>query len=149
MNKERLTQLAEWLDAGAPHVVFDMGTGNEPVSDVLHSLEEEGDEDRYDAIIYENDKKGLGDCGTVCCIAGYAVQAFGTEEQKNKHYWINTMEDALDLLDLPRRHVSTHIGHALFDFALAPADCTPQQAAQAVRNCIANGGEGDPWEEVE
>jgi len=38
MNNERLEQMAEWLEDGAPHVVFGMHTGNEPVDEVLKEL---------------------------------------------------------------------------------------------------------------
>lgn len=57
MNRERLIELAEWLEAGAPHKdgvdKFDMEVG----------------------IAYSS-------CGTACCIAGAATQFFGGERGK-------------------------------------------------------------------
>lgn len=61
MNRENLTKLAEWLEAGAPHerLVFDMETG------ITFYVAEEFDPNE------------LATCGASCCIAGAAIEFFG------------------------------------------------------------------------
>jgi hypothetical protein len=54
MNKRRLAAIARWLEAGAPHKKGVIGF----------------------------DMKNVGTCGTTCCIAGAAIQFFGTKEEK-------------------------------------------------------------------
>lgn len=153
MNIERLTQMAEWLEAGAPHVVFNMAHGREAVDAFLDDLDldDYGSEEEYNMITEERDTKGLGKCGTVCCIAGYAVEAYGSDEQKAEEHmsWERVKNIAMRAFDLPENRYDHFMGHDLFDPGLAPDNCTPQQAAQAVRNCIANDGIGNPWVGVE
>lgn len=61
MNVERLTRLAEWLEAGAPHerIKFDMTSG------ILVSVTEGFDPSKPSA------------CNTSCCIAGATVEFYG------------------------------------------------------------------------
>lgn len=58
MNKERLTQVAEWLEAGAPERKFNMNR--------LLNISETTDTVNW--------------CGTECCIAGYVVTKFAPED---------------------------------------------------------------------
>lgn len=69
MNTERLEEIARWLEGGAPHagVTFKMNTG---ISLDLSSLEE---------LSVPAAAEAVNSCGTACCIAGAAVQFFGTD----------------------------------------------------------------------
>lgn len=149
MNIERLTEMADWLEAGAPHVVFRMDHGRETVDAILEDFDlyDYGSTEEYNMITEERDTKGLGKCGTVCCIAGYAVEAYGSDAQRAEEYmsWKHVKNIAMEAFDLPVSEYINHMGHDLFDPDLAPDNCTPQQAARAVRNCIASGGIGNPW----
>lgn len=154
MNLGNLEQLAQWLEAGAPHVMFNMNVGRLRGDVAL----EEG-LPHYNATTY-NFTSGVGDCGTVCCIAGYAAHAasnfmpLSKEEEEN---WLETREKALEFLGLPRREPapgsirdfdgSDFFGHALFSNDEAPHDTTPQEAAIAVREVMA-GNHDDPWRKV-
>lgn len=146
MNIERLEQMAQWLEDGAPHVVFNMEYGGTQIGKFIDY--EESDVD-YPDVVLERDAKGLGDCGSICCIAGYAVAQYKGNRylQKLNGHWEAISRLALDILDLPSGQTTgdPYMGHDLFDPNLAPHDCTPQQAAQAVRNVIAGK---EPWEGV-
>lgn len=132
MNIEKMTELAEWLEKGAPHVRFDMRSGIE---------------------IDHTSVVGQGECGSVCCIAGFAVQmtkgSFKINYRHGSPPWWEVRDRALEILGLPRTdEYDRHIGHALFDFKMAPKNCTPQQAAQAVRRMISNPRTRNPWKYV-
>lgn len=133
MNIEKLNELAKWLDQGAPHIVFNMNHGQIRLDDLGAPDNLDGD---YDLSIKIAKSKGLGDCGTVCCIAGYAAFL----ENKIHFDWPGTRNTALRIFDLPRN--GEYMGHDLFDQDLAPEDCTPEQAAVAVRRVIAGK---EPW----
>jgi hypothetical protein len=141
MHIERLTELAEWLEAGAPHkngvVAFDMNVG------VAHN-----------------------GCGTVCCIAGAAVQFFsplasdyasdaedsydqavlendynnGEATLASQCDFLRVGRDAQALLGLDLETAealfkpeSEHWGEAIWD------EITPMKAARVVRHLIATG----------
>lgn len=105
MNIERLTTLAEWLEAGAPHkrIKFDMSNGL-----VYYGLRSNDDGEPPDAEYVVNH------CRTSCCIAGAAVQFFNTParllEQEWDHSgyaegtetigWLRVSLEAAELLDL-------------------------------------------------
>jgi len=132
MNIENMTKLRDWLAAGAPHVRFDMDTG---------VTIEEG--------------SGVGDCGTVCCIAGAAalmsvnggVIVKDYDDVANELHveggeadWFKVEYAARHWLELPDNN--GRYGHDLFDPELAPDGCTPAQAAEAVTR-VMNGEQ--PW----
>lgn len=133
MNMDNLEQLAQWLEAGAPHVVFNM-------SYYIAELDEVGTDYEERAFRIESDQKGLGDCGTVCCIAGYAAKMKCKKTANSS--WPETRDAAINILGLEHKHDAGGMGHDLFDPDLAPSNCTPQQAAAAVRRVMA--GE-EPW----
>jgi len=139
MNIDKMTQLAIWLEAGAPHIIFNMREG----IDVDH-------QERIPEII--KDQVGPGECGTTCCIAGYAVSLernkFTLKYADNAEVWCDVRDQALKILGLTHQKNENHMGHALFNFRLAPDRCTPQQAAQAVRRMISNPRTRNPWKYV-
>ena len=116
----KLEELAHWLEAGAPHIIFDMNQS-------MEVIEEDPDQERFP--LY---------CGTMCCIAGYACIL----DDIRATPWPNTRDHALRILGLPDD--GSFYGHPLFNPELAPEDCTPQQAAVAVRKVIADP-ECNPW----
>lgn len=128
MNAERLTQLAEHMEANAPLAVFDMLTYSTPVSSRDNN-----------AWGLEAEQKLLGDCGTVCCLAGYTVLL--NKQDLNQFVAIRKVSQiAMYFLGLTPNN--PNYGHDLFSPTLAPEFCTPAQAAVAVRNVIAGK---DPW----
>jgi len=153
-NIPHLTQLAEWLEAGAPHTYFSMDIGicaatDDAVSSVsLHYTLE-------DALI-GTAELAKPDCGSVCCIAGAAHlmsiagpgEVFPSPSAQRERVgedhvpWAETMEAALAYLGLVDEG-TTHMGHPLFSHRLAPHPCSPAQAAVAVRRVIAGK---EPWE---
>lgn len=141
MSHENLTKLHNWLMAGAPHVAFNMDYGLLNVDSLSHSS-------RRTIREVELNKPGVGDCGTVCCIAGAAYQmatdSLGKVPRAAAELltWGEIQNKAAEWLGLTLD--DEHTFHPLFDPNLAPDDCTPQQAAEAVQNVM----EGkDPWPE--
>jgi hypothetical protein len=149
MNLENLEKLAQWLEAGAPHVIFDMNVGVCPLTD----------QDVYDQTDYLTLQEYIDahpnptpDCGTACCMAGAAYlmsqapegQLFPSLEAQAKMttLWTSIRNTAADFLGLHISQERWWVGHELFDQSLAPNNCTPAQAAAAVRRVMA--GEA-PW----
>ncbi len=141
-NIENLKRLKGWLEAGAPHASFNM----------------------HEGLIVTTDDADP-ECGTVCCIAGAAkLMAHAKEGEvfpplkkqveltmSGGAWWDEVRDEALRFLGLEHQ-ATPHpnggpkwYGHPLFSTDLAPAKCTPKQAAQAVQNVI-DGKE--PWEGV-
>lgn len=71
MNVQRLTKIAEWLEAGAPHVGIVTGFDMQN-------------------FIREGDAIGTNECGTSCCIAGAAVQF--KQQREHRRRYRNTSE---------------------------------------------------------
>lgn len=117
MNRELLTQIAKWLEAGAPHV---RGI------------------DRFDMnrFVYTQEQ-GSNSCGTSCCIAGAAEQF----NRVNKglppfaNLEMDDMENTKELLGL-----SPEVGKQLF---YAPGydikAILPHQAAITIRHLLYTG----------
>jgi hypothetical protein len=115
MNKERLTQVAEWLEAGAPERRFNMN----------RLLDTETTTDRTNW------------CGTECCIAGYVVTRFWPEDvvMAEKDGSADTL--AGEILDL-----EPEMADRLFYPRNTVEDwsaITPEQAALVVRNLLQHG----------
>lgn len=119
MNKERLTQVAEWLEAGAPERRFNMN--------------------RLLDISFATDTTNW--CGTECCIAGYVVTRFAPEDVVMMEQNSNADYFAGELLDLEPEKADQLFypkdSHArqLEDWSAI----TPQQAATVVRNLVETG----------
>lgn len=135
MNTENCNQLLAWLDAGAPHAVFHMNSTNIRVAAMDH-------DQISDYTLDQQKTKGIGPCGTACCIAGAAVgMAHGDISKPLPPYsWVGLQVEALEFLEL-ERNCQDH-GHNLFNPYLCPEDCTPDQAAEALRRVMR--GE-EPW----
>ncbi len=161
MNIENLKQLKDWLMAGAPHVILNMNVGILDIDDV-HTISLDAEKENF----LQNQVASKSDCGTICCIAGAAHMMSHAEDGEifpsitkqndillTKGTWGATRDAALSWLGLERQYftpsedvfLAGHFGHKLFENDLAPANCTPHQAAQAVQNVI-DGKE--PWEGI-
>lgn len=148
MHVENLLELKAWLDDGAPHVVFDMDTGVLPVKYAKRSVEQQrGVHSKgVKSIKRQMKTKGIGACGTACCIAGYAyILAVGEKKACAESEWYRISSKALEYLGLP--YGCTEYGHDLFSPDLAPKGCTPAQASKAVQNVIDNPNV-NPWKGV-
>ena len=142
MNIDRLSTLADWLEDGAPGVAFNMFTFRHTIGTVLGP---EGDPCDAPMIKRQVAAKGLSLSDICCGLDGATVQLFLPEYPVSQSQDYGQLQDlALNLLGLPRmRKGSTwDCGHDLFDPSHAPPDCSPEQAAKAVRRLIAGQ---DPW----
>lgn len=138
MNIDRLTKLAEWLEAGAPHerIRFDMREG------IAFDPEQFSPRD-------------LANCGTSCCLAGAAVQFFGSAQRLSDdgalwgHFsgvpklgWPDVRDEAMELLNLESPvadDLFQPIGVADFDDEYLWFFNDPARAAATVRKLIATG----------
>jgi hypothetical protein len=126
MNKERLEEVAQWLEAGAPERKFNMGT--------LLIDEETGSANN-------------NWCGTECCIAGYVVTRYIPQEvdfdriEEDATKLLGLKESVSDALFYPKV-LSSGIDATDMDWE----DITHIQAAQAVRNVMKHNN--PLWEEI-
>lgn len=156
-NIENLTKLRDWLLDGAPHIVLDMNVGVSDWENVVDEVAEYQDNgltvDEYKSVILR-DQPGKGDCGTICCIAGAAslmsltpdgsFPPMPVQEENMYNNWFMTRNMAMKWLDVHDN--DDWYGNELFSSELAPENCTPAQAAQAVQNVI----DGLPaWQGIE
>jgi hypothetical protein len=128
MNIERLTEVAEWLEAGAPERKFDMRTFFD-----------------FDA------KQPQNWCGTSCCIGGYVLSKYVYDNPIDYFESVDSDEvqagNALGLTQEQWRAL-----FFIYDMKTSIAyraswkDVTPAQAAKAVRNLIATGDTN--WPEI-
>ena len=123
MNKERLEEVAQWLEAGAPERKFNMN--------------------RLLNVETGSAKKNW--CGTECCIAGYVVTRYIPQDVN-----LGQIEkDARDLLGLDYDLSDTLFYPKVLgseDSVGNWKDITPAQAAQAVRNVMKHNN--PLWEEI-
>lgn len=125
MNHKNLNSLIDWLERGAPEVVFSMNYG-------LRTLDEATDYDggfEFELPQSELNKFESRSCGSVCCIAGAAAQFDGVPVE-NDYDWNQIQSRALKYLGLPPTSVWML---PVFDPDYAPEACTPKQAAQALK----------------
>lgn len=117
MNITRLTTIAEWLEAGAPHRDgvggFDMRTFLNP----------------------------LNDCGTTCCIAGAAIQFFGDQSAREVlsrgRFVAPTATAILGLSEGSAK--SLFFGFAINGDIIDLREVTVAWAARCIRKLIATG----------
>lgn len=127
MHVAHLEEIAEWLEAGAPHKAnvegFDIFVGVYAIS------------------------KNRNYCGTICCIAGAATQFFNDKEGILRQQarsnacreadWSDVFDEAQKILDLDRDQA-----HQLFEpnggYDLSDYN-DPARAARVIRNFIATG----------
>lgn len=130
MNKERLEQVEQWLLAGAPERVFDMG--------------------RLVDVPYEHENNW---CGTSCCIAGYVFSqevAFDPEYHGYNFMGFGNVEPvaakALGLDEEVAERLFYIQDRKGWQYDGDWGDVTADHAAQAVRNVIVHG---EPlWENI-
>lgn len=167
MNDERLEKIAQWLESGAPEVAFDMSEGLAE-GRYFDDIYDHRGTSRLTAIAARNDRPEP-ECGTVCCIAGAAYlmskapegrvfpspevqlelmterdcgEECETPEDYARHGdWMRVETSARDWLEPTDFHEQVMLMR-LFNSAIAPEECTPAQAAEAVRRLMAGQ---DPW----
>jgi hypothetical protein len=130
MNIERLEQVEQWLLAGAPERLFNMGT----LVDVP----------------YEHKNNW---CGTSCCIAGYVFSQEVPFDRNTHNSGFNGFGDvepvaakALGLDEKVAERLFYIMNRGGFQYDGDWADVTADHAAQAVRNVIEHG---EPlWENI-
>jgi hypothetical protein len=142
MNVKNMNKVIAWLEAGAPHAYFDMDYGVQQPND----FEFFGN---YTAYKNVEEKEN---CGTVCCIAGAAALMDYAEEIDYKGVfpkispemrWQEVEKRALKYLGLPKD--CADFGNELFSPEYAPENCTPQEAAEAMKRVM----KGEyPWPEA-
>ena len=116
MNKERLTEVALWLEAGAPERKFNMNR-------------------------FLNTDTTNG-CGTECCIAGYAVTKYAPEQVISAEMYGTADDLARDLLGLSNEdagqlfYAKSPLGYS---YTGHWEDISPYDAAIVVRNFIKTG----------
>jgi len=132
MNIERLTELAEWLERGAPEqkgvTKFDMGDficleEYKTHTDMWEKYKE-GALDEADSILRR--------CGTACCIAGAAVMFYSKHPALSRLQY-NEADDGRDLLDLTAEQSNRLFFPRNLDLI------TPSWAARCIRKLIETG----------
>lgn len=119
MNKERLTEVALWLEAGAPERKFNMN--------------------RLLDISFTTDTTNW--CGTECCIAGYVVTRFAPEDVVMVEKNGSADHLAGELLDL-EPEMADQLFYPKDSHSRQIEDwsaITPEQAGVVVRNLVETG----------
>ena len=144
MNRDNINKVIDWLNKGAPEVVFSMTYSNIQTKDL--SVPEN---DTYSFSPTELEKILNGGCGSVCCIAGAAAQ-FSGMPPSDTHNWSEVQDQALEYFGIdPDGYTPWML--PVFDPNYAPSPCPPQIAAQALE-LWANHAHSDPtfnpWPEI-
>lgn len=138
MHTERLTTIAEWLEAGAKHerITFDMNSGIK--------LE--------DADL--SDPESVSSCGSSCCIAGAAVQffdpasvlarakvesVFAVDDDDRNFTWGWVSEHGRSLLGLDERTAEMLFCPWRYSGEYETEYSDPAWAARTIRHLIATG----------
>ena len=124
MNRENVQRVIDWLRAGAPEAIFTMH----------YSLHEVSILDEYDQErLAPSEQAKTTNCGSVCCIGGYAAQLAGVTPHNNDGNWTNIQDKALEFFGIDTESIF-HIQWMMPVFSpdLAPLRCTPQEAADAL-----------------
>lgn len=139
MHVQRLTEIAEWLERGAPEyrgmTGFDMSVyfrlGSKDYADICNARRV-GEYTRADEI--------LRTCGTVCCVAGAAISFYS--EHPSDFINADEVEMAGKLLEL-----SAIQAYQLFaPRGIDHKEITPAWAARCIRNLLKTGYV--QWEET-
>ena len=134
MNVELLTKVAEWLEAGAPRVQAPFGRvagfNMEWVYLDLYPDSTTRAQNHLTDEVRERIMKGE-DCGTTCCIAGYAAILTGHTKWADKSF----IQYAIEAFDLPREDAMT----LCYPQGLSLSSITPAQAALTIRKLIETG----------
>ena len=138
-NFENINKVIDWLNRGAPEVVFSMHYSNVPYDSLLIDAD---DTDRFSPT--ELEKALKGNCGSVCCIAGAAEQFSGMPATENPD-WSTTQARALKYFGLPPAELWML---PVFDPHMAPEPCSPQLAAKALALWAKHNITFNPWPEI-
>ena len=138
MNRENIDKVIDWLNRGAPEVVFSMRYSLSPIEDTdVEDMEDDGDGDGYYGLApSEQAKVDNQSCGSVCCIAGAAAQ-FNGLTPGNYSSWFKVQEQALQFFGVRPVGIIPRI-LPVFDPRLAPPNCDPITAAAALQRWADN-----------
>lgn len=151
MNHENINKVIDWLNRGAPEYVFSMRHALTTVSDT-DLTETDEDEYGYWSLAYSERNKVTAGCGSVCCIGGAAAQFDGMKPGDYQD-WTEVQDRALKYFGI-KRPTNCPRMLAVFDPDLAPANCRPKQAAEALKIWASQSPEEfdinfNPWPELD
>lgn len=152
MNHDNINKVIDWLNRGAPEAVFSMKYALRPIDDTW--VGDPDDEDYQELAPSERAKIGNNSCGSVCCIAGAAAQFDGVSPTDPAYNaWSPIQDRALSYFGInPRDHERLPWMLPVFDPDLAPNNCSPQQAAEALARWAAHADKNitfNPWSYIE
>lgn len=149
INVENCNAILDWLDLGAPHAVFDMEISSLPVSQVCFDEDDEEDLEKKGVFYEQVETKGIGSCGTACCIAGAAYGMMKGDISKTYGgpggvTWQEMSEAAGEWLGVPFNNDFYY--NDLFENTRISKNATPADAAAALRRVMVGD---DAWIEGE
>lgn len=130
MNHDNINKVIDWLNRGAPEMVFSMRYSLMDIENTC--LDDDSDED-YEELPYSEQEKISNGCGSVCCIAGAAAQYAGMKTTDAcLDGWSGIQDKALEFFGVTKPEKCRWM-LPVFDPDEAPHGCTPQQAAKALK----------------
>lgn len=148
MNYENLNKVIDWLERGAPEVVFSMHYALTAIDDTDLKNEDDPLDEGFHTLALTEQAKVRGGCGSVCCIAGAAAQFAGMKPDEYDA-WTDVQTRALNYFGIGVNE-STPWMLPVFDPEWAPDNCTPRQAAEALKRWAEHADKDitfNPWTE--
>ena len=151
MNHENINKVIDWLNRGAPEVVFSMVYSLRLIDDTGVEDREDDRNGYYGLAPSEQAKVDEGSCGSVCCIAGAAVQFAGVKpDDPDYNCWSPIQNRALKFFGItPTGTIPWML--PVFDPEEAPDNCPPQLAAKALKLWAKHAQQDitfNPWPEI-
>lgn len=141
-NFENINKVIDWLNRGAPEVIFSMRYSLHPIEDTdVENKDYPDDNEGYYALAYsQRQKVDAGGCGSVCCIAGAAAQFDGAKPDDHGYtLWSSIQDRALQYFGInPKDYDDLPWMLPVFDPHLAPPNCDPITAAAALKRWADN-----------
>lgn len=131
MNRENIDKVIDWLNRGAPEVIFSMHYDLVWLNDLNFDAEDHPHLAPSEQVKFRNNT-----CGSVCCIAGAAAQ-FNGLTPGNYSSWFKVQEQALQFFGVRPVGIIPRI-LPVFDPRLAPPNCDPITAAAALQRWADN-----------
>lgn len=157
MNHENINKVIDWLNRGAPEVIFSMRYALRHIDDTAvadKSYPEESD-GYYSLAHSQRAKVDNNSCGSVCCIAGAAAQFDGVKiDDPNYDSWTPIQDRALRYFGITKPEGCPWM-LPVFDPDEAPQNCGPLTAAKALKRWADHVAKHpdhitfNPWENME
>lgn len=154
MNHENINKVIDWLNRGAPEVIFSMKYALRTIDDTdVEDKDYPEDNEGYYALAYsQRQKVDAGGCGSVCCIAGAAAQFDGAKPDQYDE-WSPVQKRALQYFGInPEDYDDLPWMLPVFDPDLAPDNCGPLTAAKALKLWAEHADKDitfNPWSHIE